>query len=223
MLIAKGIHKVYKNGQRELEVLKDVDLEIRDSEALGIVGPSGAGKSTLLHILGGLDSPTDGEVILDGESLYNLGDSRLARIRNQKVGFVFQFYHLLGEFSALENVMLPALLAGNKRIALHDIRARAYELLKEVGLADRGDHRPNALSGGEAQRVAVARALVNEPRLLLCDEPTGNLDSKTAEGVLSLLFGLNKERRQTIVIVTHDDQIARSCGRTIRIRDGRIS
>lgn len=218
MIEARALRKVYKNGAKELEVLKGVDLKVKRSEVLAVLGPSGAGKSTLLHLLGGLDSPTAGEVLIGGTDIYALGDNERAKIRNRMIGFVFQFYHLLPEFDALENVILPLMIKGGGR----DLMGRGAELLKAVGLEDRMNHRPGQLSGGEQQRVAIARALINEPELLLCDEPTGNLDSESGENIIELLWELNKSRKMTLMIVTHDAQIARAAQRVLHIRDGKI-
>ncbi|MDD5072849.1 MAG: ABC transporter ATP-binding protein [Candidatus Omnitrophica bacterium] len=218
MIEARALRKVYKNGAKELEVLKGVDLKVKRSEVLAVLGPSGAGKSTLLHLLGGLDSPTAGEVLIGGTDIYSLGDNERAKIRNRKIGFVFQFYHLLPEFDALENVILPLMIKGGGR----DLRERGAGLLKAVGLEDRMNHRPGQLSGGEQQRVAIARALINEPELLLCDEPTGNLDSESGENIIELLWELNKSRKMTLMIVTHDAQIAKAAQRVLHIRDGKI-
>ena len=222
MLRAENIHKVYRDGMQELHVLNGINLDIRRNEVICIVGPSGAGKSTLLHILGGIDRPTSGSVYLDNTDLYSLDDVKRANVRHKKIGFVFQFYHLLPEFSAIENVMLPALIARQGLSKLKDIRDRAEYLMEMVGLKDRMLHRPSALSGGEQQRVAIARALMNRPRLLLCDEPTGNLDSKMGEEVLRILFELNKKNELTLVIVTHDKDIAKKAQRIVEIKDGRI-
>ncbi|MDD4879658.1 MAG: ABC transporter ATP-binding protein [Candidatus Omnitrophica bacterium] len=219
MIEARALRKVYKNGAKELEVLKGVDLKVGRSEILAVLGPSGAGKSTLLHLLGGLDSPTAGEVLIGGTDIYALGDRERARIRNTKIGFVFQFYHLLPEFDALENVMLPLLIKGEGPAGL---RERGAGLLKAIGLEGRMNHRPGQLSGGEQQRVAIARALINAPELLLCDEPTGNLDSESGENIIELLWELNKSRKMTLIIVTHDAQIAKAAQRVLHIRDGRI-
>ncbi len=217
MLRAKGINKIYKNGKKGLRVLQDVDLEIKKGEALAIVGPSGAGKSTLLHILGGIDRPSSGKVVFENQDLYALRDNKRAEIRNKKIGFVFQFYHLLPEFTALENVLMPALLQGQ------GTRDKGQGLLRELGLGARLRHRPSELSGGEQQRVAIGRALINDPEILLCDEPTGNLDSKMGEEILDILLGLNKKNKTTIVIVTHDKEIAKRAHRVVEIRDGRIN
>ena len=219
MIQARGLRKVYKNGAKELEVLKGIDLKVGKGEVLAVLGPSGAGKSTLLHLLGGLDSPTQGEVLIGGIDIYSLGDRERARLRNRKIGFVFQFYHLLPEFDALENVMLPLLIKGENGKGW---RERAAGLLRSVGLEGRMNHRPGELSGGEQQRVAIARALINDPELLLCDEPTGNLDSETGKNIIDLLWELNKSRKMTLMIVTHDVQIAKDAKRVLHIRDGRI-
>jgi lipoprotein-releasing system ATP-binding protein len=219
MIEAKGLRKIYRNGTRMLEVLKGVDLKAGKGEVLALLGPSGAGKSTLLHLLGGLDTPTAGEVRFGGREIFSLSDSERAKIRNEKIGFVFQFYHLLPEFDAVENVMLPALIAGKAR---GKARGAAEELIAAVGLEGRMRHKPGQLSGGEQQRVAIARALANEPELLLCDEPTGNLDSDTGRNIIELLWELNKKRKMTLVIVTHDAGIAEEARRVVHIKDGVI-
>jgi len=221
MLRADNIHKIYKDGKRELHVLKGVSLELRKDDVIAIVGPSGAGKSTLLHILGGIDKPSSGRVFLDNSDFYSLDDIKRARFRNQKIGFVFQFYHLLPDFTALENVMLPMLIS--MRATSRERRTtknRAEILLEDVGLGKRMHHRPNELSGGEQQRVAIARALVNNPKALLCDEPTGNLDSEMGLEILNILFNLNKKNKTAIVIVTHDKEIARRANRIVEMKDG---
>lgn len=220
MIEAKGLRKIYRNGAKELEVLKGIDLKVEKGEVLAVLGPSGAGKSTLLHLLGGLDSPTSGEILIDGVDIYSLGDMERARMRNRKIGFVFQFYHLLPEFNAFENVMLPLLIKGEDG---KNRRDRGAELLRSVGLEGRMSHRPSQLSGGEQQRVAIARALINDPELLLCDEPTGNLDSETGKNIIELLWELNKSRKMTLMVVTHDAQIAKDAKRVLYIRDGRIN
>jgi len=206
-------------GARELEVLQGIDLRVRRGEALVIVGASGAGKSTLLHLLGGLDAPSAGDVSLDGVSLFAMAGAARARLRNEQIGFVFQSYNLLPELDALENVCLPALMQPRSRDGVAD---RGRELLKAVGLGERLEHRPAELSGGEQQRVAVARALMNRPRLLLADEPTGNLDSKTGEAILDLLWRLRQESGTTLVMVTHDQHVATRGERVLEIADGRI-
>jgi len=222
MLEATGVTKVYKTGSKDLQVLKGIDLKIEKGKFVSIFGPSGAGKSTLLHILGGLDEPTQGAVILDKQDVYKLSDKKRAQIRNKEIGFVFQFYYLLREFSALENVMMPALIKTGTRDKGQGARDKAKELLGVVGLQDRADHRPNQLSGGEQQRVAIARALMNNPALLLCDEPTGNLDSDSGKGIIDLLSKLNKEMGSTIVVVTHEEEIARTANAVLFIKDGRF-
>lgn len=221
MLEAKGLHKIYKNGASELHVLKGIDLNVKKGEVLAVLGPSGAGKSTLLHLLGGLDSPTKGEVFIDGVDVYSISDYERAKLRNKKIGFVFQFYHLLPEFDALENVILPLLIRGQNG-NFRNIRKVGIEILTAVGLGERLHHRPSQLSGGEQQRVAIARALVNDPEILLCDEPTGNLDSETGKRVLDLLWDLNCKRNLTLIMVTHEAEIAKVAGKVLHIRDGRI-
>ncbi len=217
MIEAAGLRKVYLNGAKQLEVLKGIDLKVERAETLALLGPSGAGKSTLLHLLGGLDNPTSGSVMLDGKDIFTLSDDERARLRNSKIGFVFQFYHLLPEFDALENVLLPTFMKGKV------CREKGLELLKAVGLQDRMYHRPGQLSGGEQQRVAIARSLVNDPELLLCDEPTGNLDTDTGKSIIDLLWELNKERKMTLIIVTHDTGIAGQARKVINIRDGKLT
>jgi lipoprotein-releasing system ATP-binding protein len=204
---------------RTLEVLRGIDLTIHDGEMLGIVGASGAGKSTLLHCIGTLDIPTRGSIRLAGEEVTTLPGSRLAELRNRTIGFVFQFHHLLPEFNALENVMMPGMVQGRAR---REIETRASALLEEVGLRERTLHRPGELSGGEQQRVALARALLLEPKLLLADEPTGNLDSATSVQIHDLFFAINKQRGTTIVVVTHNPTLAASMPRVVTLRDGRV-
>lgn len=213
MLEARNIHKVYHNGKKSLAVLKGIDLKIDKGRFVAIVGPSGAGKSTLLHILGGLDAPTRGEVIFAGEDIYKLNDAILCRLRNKAIGFVFQFYHLLPEFSVLENVIMPALIRGSAG-------DNALGLLEQVGLGARIAHFPNQLSGGEKQRVAIARGLVNKPQVLLCDEPTGNLDSQTGGEIISLLKKINSENQMTVVLVTHNPELAKAADRIYHLKDG---
>jgi len=216
MIVAKNIHKIYYRGKSKIEALKDIDIEAEKGQSILIVGPSGAGKSTLLHILGGLDSPTIGEVRFNGLDLYALKDKERAKIRNEKLGFIFQFYHLLSEFTALENVMLPAILGGKSS------KKRAEELLEMVGLKDRMKHRPFELSGGEAQRVAIARALINNPDLILCDEPTGNLDSDTGRLIYKMLWRINKEENKTLIVVTHNEVMREDFNKMYYIKDGEI-
>ncbi len=220
MIALRNLSKEYVDGPRVVRVLSGLDLEIDKGERVAIVGESGVGKSTLLHILGTLDRPTGGEVWFDGENLTRKSDRELAHFRNREVGFIFQFHHLLPDFSALENVMMPALIAGTSTDAA---RRRATQLLERVGLAERLTHRPGELSGGEQQRVAVARALVQEPRAVLADEPTGNLDPTTGEGVQNLLLELNREHDITLVVVTHSATLAGAMDRTLRLRAGRIA
>jgi len=220
MLEAKDIHKVYNNGKKELAVLKGIDLSIEKGKFVAIVGPSGAGKSTLLHILGGLDSPTEGRVIFDEVDIYNLDDPAISRIRNQRIGFVFQFYHLLSEFTVLENVCMPALINYELRVTSYELRENALSLLEEVGLGQRITHFPSQLSGGEKQRVAIVRSLINRPSLLLCDEPTGNLDSKTGDEITSLIKKINLENRMTVILVTHNIELTKLADRVYHLRDG---
>ena len=207
------------SGPVALHVLNEIDLDIRRGEMLAIVGASGAGKSTLLHILGGLDRPTSGRVFYRDVDVFGLDSDHLARFRNEHVGFVFQFHHLVPEISALENVMLPALIRGTERT---DAAENASKVLADVGLGDRAHHRPGELSGGEQQRVAVARALVLSPDAVLADEPTGNLDTHTGEAVHELLQKINKERGITFVIVTHNDRLAIRADRVLRMADGKL-
>ena len=220
ILKALDLHKSYDLGRRLIEVLHGVSLEISEGEFLSLQGASGTGKSTLLHLLGGLDDPTSGEVFASGQSLSAMSSARLAKWRNDEVGFVFQSYHLLPEFDALENVLLPARMAHANRA---EPQNRAESLLERVGLAKRMHHLPAELSGGEQQRVALARALINQPQLLLADEPTGNLDSKTGGEVLDLLCELQAEANLTMIIATHDDKVAKRARRTVQLVDGLIA
>jgi len=222
MIKAINVNKIYQNGQRQLHVLKDININVERGEFVAVAGPSGAGKSTLLHVLGGLDTPTDGGVIFDEIDLYETIDFQRAKIRNEGIGFVFQFYHLMPEFSALENVLMPALVRVKAQGSRVKARERAKELLETLGLQERMTHRPGELSGGEQQRVAIARALINSPKLLLCDEPTGNLDSRTGSEVMRILLQLNKEDSLTCVMVTHEERVAQGAGRVIHMMDGRI-
>jgi lipoprotein-releasing system ATP-binding protein len=220
LLEARGIRKVYAGGDgRPLEVLRGVDLEVHRGEVIAIVGSSGAGKSTLLHLLGALDRPTAGDVWLEGSRYADLGPEGTAELRNRKVGFVFQFHHLLREFSALENVMMPLLIAG---VGEREARSRAEERLSAVGLAGRMTHRPGELSGGEQQRCAVARALVHDPSVVLADEPSGNLDHASSERLHELLFRLARELETAVVIVTHNRQLAAQADRILWLEDGRL-
>ncbi len=219
LLKARDIGKTYLIGKRSLEVLRHVNLTVARGDFLAVRGASGAGKSTLLHLLGGLDTPTAGEIRFDGKNPATLSGLELARLRNRKVGFVFQAYHLLPELSALENVCLPARLA---RMDAAQSAGRGSELLKRVGLAERMDHRPYELSGGEQQRVAIARSLINAPDLILADEPTGNLDSRTGGDIIELLCALRNERQTTLIIATHDATVAARAPRMIELVDGEI-
>jgi lipoprotein-releasing system ATP-binding protein len=219
ILVARGLRKTYSLGAARLEVVRGVNMNVRRGEALVIVGASGAGKSTLLHLLGGLDEPSAGEVFLNEISVYGLSNSDRTRLRNEWIGFVFQSFNLLAELDALENVSLPLLVRGGSR---EGVQERATQLLQAVGLGERLGHRPSELSGGEQQRVAIARAMMNKPELLLADEPTGNLDSKTGETILELLWKLRAETGATLVLVTHDQHIARRGDRVLEIADGTI-
>jgi len=219
MIEVVDVHKSYLLGRRLLEILRGLHLTVDRGEFLAIRGASGAGKSTLLHLLGGLDRPTSGRVCFDGREVSSLSRTELARFRNRQVGFVFQAYHLLPELSAIENVCLPARMNREPAVA---VVQRARGLLDRVGLGDRLDHRPYELSGGEQQRVAVARALINGPELVLADEPTGNLDSRTGGEILELLTLLRAERRITLIIATHDERVAAGAQRVVELVDGKI-
>jgi len=216
----EGLTKTYLMGDKRLEVLRGIDLEIAAGELVALTGPSGAGKSTFLHLLGTLDVPTGGRILVDGEDVFARGEEGLALLRNETIGFVFQSHHLLPEFSALENAMMPALI---RRTARADARRRAAEMLSLVGLGERMEHRPGELSGGEQQRVALARALCLRRRLLLADEPTGNLDPGTAEGIHALLSDLNARMGVTAVVVTHNERLASSLPRRLRLEAGRLA
>ena len=220
LLSARGLKKTYVMGKRTLEVLRGVDVEIARGDFVALRGASGTGKSTLLHLIGGLDTPNAGEIFFDGQSLTKFSESELTHFRNRRVGFVFQAYHLLPELTALENVCLPARVA---RISVSTAAKRAEELLARVGLKDRLDHKPSELSGGEQQRVAIARALINEPELLLADEPTGNLDSHTGGEIIELLKNLRAEKQTTLVIATHDANVAAYAERVVELADGQIN
>lgn len=213
----KKLVKTYHDGSRELRILRGIDMHVVEGECLAISGPSGVGKSTLLHLLGTLDRPTSGEILFRGKDLKKMGRDAVNRLRNREIGFVFQFYHLLPEFTALENVMMPALAQGRSR---RGCTARAEELLNTVGLAERMTHKPGMLSGGEQQRVAIARALFNEPSLVLADEPTGNLDERTGEGITDLLWKLKRDSGITLVVVTHSDKLAQQADRWLYLHEG---
>jgi lipoprotein-releasing system ATP-binding protein len=219
LIVADGVVKGYRTAAGYVPVLEGLALEVARGEMLAVVGASGVGKSTLLHVLGTLDRPESGSVQVDGEEVFRFTESRLRAFRNRTLGFVFQFHHLLPEFTALENVMMPLLIA---RRPEPEARAVALSLLSELGLEARAAHRPGALSGGEQQRVAVARALAPSPRALLADEPTGNLDQETGDRLHALLRRLNRERGVTVVVVTHNERLARACDRTLRLEGGRL-
>jgi ABC-type lipoprotein export system ATPase subunit len=219
LLSARDIHKTYLLGKRSLEVLRGVDVELHRGDFLALRGASGAGKSTLLYLLGGLDTPTRGEIVLAGRNLVKLDRLELARLRNREVGFIFQAYYLLPELDALENVCLPARMS---RVPGAQAEARGRELLARVGLKDRIEHKPYELSGGEQQRVAIARALINNPDLILADEPTGNLDSHTGQDIIELLVALRSEKNTTLIIATHDAAVATRAPSIIELVDGRV-
>ncbi len=225
ILSCSGLHKTYTLGRVPVPVLNGIDLEVREGEVLGLVGASGAGKSTLLHLLGLLDVPTRGAVYLRGEDVSSKGGQRRSTLRNRELGFVFQFYHLIPELSALGNTLLPAMVAPRPWTWLlrrGRERARARELLARLGLSTRLSHLPAQLSGGERQRIAIARALLGDPAVVLCDEPTGNLDSRTGQEIMDLLFEINRDRGTTFVIVSHDDRLVRRCHRVARLKDGSL-
>ena len=215
----QGLEKDYPQGDGVLQVLKGIDLKVTEGEFMAIMGPSGSGKSTLLNMLGALDKPSAGKIVIQGTDLATLNDNELADLRNKEIGFVFQFFNLIPRFDALKNVELPMAIAG---VASRERRERAGNLLELVGLKERMDHKPAELSGGEQQRVAIARALVNEPSVLLCDEVTGNLDSKTGFEVMELLLSFNKEQGKTFVLITHDPNVAQMAQRLVQIQDGEI-
>jgi lipoprotein-releasing system ATP-binding protein len=219
VLEARDVGKQFQQGPVTLEVLKSVSLAILAGERLSIVGASGSGKTTLLQILGGLDKPSNGQVLVDGKNIHELGEKERGDLRNRAVGFIYQFHHLLPEFSALENVAMPLLV---RRMNTTEAKDRAREILKRVGLGERLTHRPHQLSGGERQRAAVARALVTQPKVVLADEPTGNLDGRNAESVFELMLELNRERRTSLVVVTHDLRIAARMDRALEIENGSL-
>jgi lipoprotein-releasing system ATP-binding protein len=221
ILKAENISKIYESKEhgQTLQVLSDINLEIIKGESIAIVGASGSGKSTLLHILGGLDTPSTGSIFFNGTKISSLNKDELATFRNRNLGFVFQFHHLLPEFSAIENVFMPGLIA---KTPFNVLREKAADLLTQFGLEGRMNHRPSELSGGEQQRVAVARALINDPEIILADEPTGNLDENSTQNLLSILFPLVKSRNLTLVLVTHDMQIANTCTKTYKLERGSL-
>jgi len=219
ILKVNNIHKSYKNGETVIEVLKGVDFTVKRGEVLSIMGPSGAGKSTLLNIIGTLELPDNGEILYNNINPFDLDEKRLAKFRNEKIGFVFQFHHLLPEFTALENVMVPSIIYNDD---FEKAREKAHSLLDRVGLGDRINHKPAQLSGGERQRVAVARAMINNPEVILADEPTGNLDIENGENLLKLILDLNTSLGVTFIIATHNLEVSKICARTIYLRDGKI-
>lgn len=219
LLRANSLCKSYRSGDSRLEVIRDLSISLEPGVMLGVTGESGSGKSTFLHLVGGMDPPDSGEIRVDGQDIWGMPPDRLAEFRNRTIGFIFQFHHLLPEFSALENVMFPLLL---RRVPFPEAEARARELLDEVGLTRRTHHQPGELSGGEQQRVAVARALVGRPRLLLADEPTGNLDSRTSRSVHDLLMEVHRTHGLTSIIVTHNPELAGLCERRARMEEGRL-
>ncbi|MBV52274.1 MAG: lipoprotein-releasing system ATP-binding protein LolD [Nitrospinae bacterium] len=220
LLDAVDLHKSYKTSKQVLNVLSGTHLKLNTGEMLGVIGASGVGKSTLLHVLGGLDRPESGKVLFRGEDIFAKGNGYLDKFRNQSVGFVFQFFNLLSDFTALENAMFPALIA---RVDEKESRDRAEQLLVQMGLKDRLLHKPSELSGGESQRVALARGLINKPDLLLADEPTGNLDKKASDSLIELIQSLNSEHQQTVVIVTHSQRIASKMDRVMELTGGLIN
>jgi len=219
VLECRDVHKRFEQGSLNVDVLQGVSLRIARGQRAAIMGASGSGKSTLLHLLGGLDAPSSGRIVLDGEDLSALSEPRIAALRNRALGFVYQFHHLLGEFTLLENVAMPLLIGG---VAIADARERSARILGRVGLANRVEHKPGELSGGERQRAAVARALVTRPKCVLADEPTGNLDRKTAERVYELMLELNAEYQVSFLVVTHDPALAKRMDHTFQLEDGRI-
>ena len=219
LLSLQSVTKTYKNGPLNVEVLKGIDFSVADAQLVIVVGPSGVGKSTLLHLIGGLDIPTSGTITINGTNMHMMSENQKARFRNTNIGFVFQFHHLLPEFTALENVMIPGMIHKMRETALEE---SARNLLTDVGLSERLHHRPGELSGGEQQRVAVARALINKPRLVLADEPTGNLDKNNSETLYQLILELNSKYGLTFIIVTHNEMIAQRASRVIELEDGKV-
>ncbi len=223
----QNLKKSFTTDAGELQVLKGINLSIKEGEMVGIVGASGVGKSTLLHVLGALDRPTSGNIFYSNTDIFSLDRNSLASFRNRTIGFVFQFHHLLPEFTAIENVMMPGLIGmsrgqGVERVSYEEIKKKAERLLDEMGLSERKSHRPGELSGGEQQRVAVARALILDPKVVLADEPTGNLDTKTGEELFNILINLNREKGITFIIVTHNESLSNRCHRVLKMADGKL-
>ena len=220
LLTCTGISKTYQDGSNQVNVLSSLDLTLNSHELLAITGRSGSGKSTLLHLLGTLDKPSSGEILFEGQDIHRLNKSKQATFRNQSLGFIYQFHHLLAEFTALENIMMPLLIAGDSQ---QQAKIRAKEMIKSVGLSDRGHHKPSQLSGGERQRIAIARALVNKPALVLADEPTGNLDTENALAIFELLKSLRDQQGTSFVVVTHDNELANKLDRVVNLSSGSLA
>jgi len=219
IIVTKNLHKTYRMGRSSVPVLSGIDLEVNEAQIVAIIGPSGVGKSTLLHILGTLDRPSEGSVTIEGTDVFKFDEKKLADFRNRTIGFIFQFHHLMSEFTALENVMMPGLIAGKPKKRISD---RAKSLLTEVRLEHRMNHRPGELSGGEMQRVAVARALMNDPKLVFADEPSGNLDRAASDALHELLWNLSRKDKRTLIIVTHNHELAENADKVVEIFDGSI-
>lgn len=222
MIELQNVHKVYRMGDETVTALHGINLTIEDGEFIAVVGPSGSGKSTLLHLMAGLDKPTKGQIAVDGKNLSRLKDREISRYRNKEIGLVFQDFHLQQHLTVLENVEIPLMFAGGKKRKEATIQKKAKELLNLVDIGDRLHHRPSEISGGQKQRVAIARAVINKPRILLADEPTGNLDSVTGRDIITLLKQLHKKENMTLVVVTHDRDIAKYADRIVEIKDGRL-
>jgi lipoprotein-releasing system ATP-binding protein len=222
LLKAENVFKRYKDAGISLDAVNDVSMSVKKAEILALIGPSGAGKSTLLHMLGGLDRPSQGKIFFDSVNLYGIGDKERSFLRNSRIGFVFQFYHLLNEFTSLENVIMPAMLFCRDKALKKEIETRGLRLMDAVGVMGRSGHKPSQLSGGEAQRVSIARALINKPDVVLCDEPTGNLDSENADNVLKLIRSLNASFKQAFLVVTHNEHVSDFADRVLHMEDGRL-